>query len=288
LAGFLEVSLTVPPESEELIVYYITDFVTSGFAIENGGDFTIIKFYLPHDQVASRSLSRLTDLLRSKGLLGDLSVEEAVKVHSIAEIDWVRTYRQQFKPVEVGRVVVRPSWDETRYDDRIEIVIDPQMAFGTGHHETTKLCIEQLLELVTRGDRVLDVGVGSGILAILAAKLGAAECLGVDIDPTAVENAAENARLNRVDNIVSVLEGSTDKIERQNCYDIVVCNLVYPDIMDLHDDLVAASRPGAILILSGILYSQKRDYLEFLQSKGSGDIRVSQLEEWVCCLVIRS
>ncbi len=139
--------------------------------------------------------------------------------------DWQNGWRKYYHPLEIGkRLAVVPSWQQ--YDtDRVKLILDPGLAFGTGGHETTSLCMEALDERVTGGERVLDIGTGSGILAIAALKLGAAVAEGVDIDPVAVRTAGENAALNGVQDKLTVLVGDlSDKASGQ--YDIITANIV--------------------------------------------------------------
>ena len=201
---------------------------------------------------------------------------------------------KKFHPIEIGDVVVRAAWSDEEFPDKIIINIEPRMAFGTGRHETTKLCIEAVRRSVKTGDRVLDVGSGSGILSILAAKLGAVEVFGLDIDTAAVDNARENAAMNNVDITFEI--GSvglkSPKYPRKSPslshlhYDVVVANLNRDCIVDLFDDLVRATRPGGVLILSGITRDQVDEMSGFFEGKGYADFEIATMGEWVCYVMV--
>ncbi len=194
--------------------------------------------------------------------------------------DWTEAWRASFQPLRIGeRVLIRPSWsaaDATaRRSGDIEIVLDPGMAFGTGLHPTTQLCVQAMLDYVQPGDRVLDVGCGSGILSILAAKLGATAVMGVDTDAEAVRVSEENARLNAVGDHVRFAHGSFEQAERR--YDLVVANILAPVIARLLADGLAER--GCRFIFSGILDAQMAEVqvacdqtnLRVLEMRHSGD-----------------
>ncbi|RMG67204.1 MAG: 50S ribosomal protein L11 methyltransferase [Nitrospirae bacterium] len=177
-------------------------------------------------------------------------------------------------------VVVAP-WHKYS-GDRIKIIIEPGMAFGTGHHGTTRMCLEEIEELARRGCRsLLDVGTGTGILAIAARKLGFTEVVGVDIDPEAVTIAVENARINGVEEVrffckpVREVEGS---------FDLIAANLTAQTIKDLMDDMLRHLKGDGFLILSGILSEQKEEIEELLRQRGISCLKVRELEGWLTFL----
>jgi ribosomal protein L11 methyltransferase len=173
------------------------------------------------------------------------------------DTDWLEAYRKSLRPVKIGRVIVNPGWDLSLEptSDAIVIDLEPGLAFGTGQHETTRLAIEALQRLELRGERVLDVGAGSGILGIVAAKLGA-QVVGVDNDPSTVGVARENAAKNNVQ--AEFLEGVLEAVLARGPFDVLVCNL----FAELHDALMnqyrAALEDGGQLILTGILAGTER------------------------------
>ena len=176
----------------------------------------------------------------------------------IAEQNWVQLTQAQFEPIQVSdRLWIVPSWHEAPDPEAIVLVLDPGMAFGTGSHPTTRLCLEWLERSVTPNVSLLDYGCGSGILAIAAARLGAGNVLGVDIDPQAVSAAADNAERNQVS---ARFEDSTKDIRGQ--FDIVVANILSNPLKALAPAICSHVRPGGKLALSGILAEQAEELIE--------------------------
>jgi ribosomal protein L11 methyltransferase len=170
----------------------------------------------------------------------------------VPDQDWVRLTQSQFEPIPIGeRLLITPSWHESPADGRIAIVLDPGLAFGTGSHPTTRLCLEWLERGVRPGDSVIDYGCGSGILAIAAARLGAGRVVGIDIDPQALTSTRDNARANGVE--VEV-RASTDP--RPEPADLVVANILSSPLKVLAPVLADLVRPGGALVLSGVLARQ--------------------------------
>jgi len=183
--------------------------------------------------------------------------------------------------MEIGsRLAVVPSWQQ--YDtDRVKLILDPGLAFGTGGHETTSLCLEALDEQVRGGERVLDIGTGSGILAIAALKLGAASAEGVDIDPVAVRTAGENAALNGVQDKLTVLVGDlSDKAS--GTYDIITANIVANAILSLAPAVPGLMAEGATFIASGIIDSRKDEVIAGLEKAGLSIVEVKEKRGWEC------
>jgi ribosomal protein L11 methyltransferase len=277
-AGFIRVDVTVPAASEELV----TGFLARDIAAERGVEIddldgnVIIRFYLHDNDPVQPVIESLSDFLKQMG------VSPTVDCCSVAETDWVKKYQSEFGPVVLDDVVIRPEWSDERFPDKLEIIIEPRMAFGTGRHETTQLCLKSLLRELKRGDAVLDVGTGSGILAIAAAKRGASRVVAVDIDIAAVENARENVAKNGVAEVVKVEFGSIDSVRDCGSYNVVTGNLIKESIFELFDRLVGCAKPGGMVILSGILAEQTLEVNLFLASKGYRAPRISSKNEWVC------
>lgn len=205
-------------------------------------------------------------------------VEVELEYSVEANDDWVSKYQKSVTPVDIPPFYVHPTWDRPK-EGSVNIAIDPALAFGTGHHPTTASCLKAVSIAVKSGDKVLDVGCGSGILGIAALKLGA-EVDACDTDPVSVENSKENAELNSVA-FGALWEGSVN--QRQVVYDVVIANIVADVLTMISYDLKAALKPGGILILSGILdkYEDK-----VLKAFGSMELkeRIVQ-DEWVTLLV---
>ena len=188
------------------------------------------------------------------------AIEYKIDLSNVKEDDWLNNWRKFFKPMPIGdRLLINPSWyTDTDPEGRAVLNIDPGLAFGTGKHETTRLCLETLERYIKGGEKVLDVGCGSGILGIAAVLLGAQSAFGVDIDTTAVKTANENAVLNHVDQQFSAIAGDlVDKV--QGKYDIIVANIVADAIIALSASVKAFMKPDSVYIVSGIIDTRADD-----------------------------
>ena len=199
----------------------------------------------------------------------------------VEQEDWQNAWKKYYHAMDIGeRLAIVPGWEDYR-TDRIRIVMDPGMAFGTGTHETTSLCLETLDSLVKGGERVLDIGTGSGILAIAALKLGADSAEGVDIDPVAVRTAGENAALNGVADKLTVLVGDlSDKASGK--YDIITANIVANAILSLAPAVPGLMAEGATFIASGIIDSRKDEVIAALEAAGLTVQEVKEKRGWEC------
>lgn len=208
----------------------------------------LVHIYLEPGVSPAEAVAFLSERYKSEG------IEHSIELLDCAEEDWRNNWKKYFNPIEVGsRLLIRPSWrDDYDAGDRKVLNIDPGLAFGTGGHETTRLCLEMCEKYLKRGDKVLDVGCGSGILGIATLLLGADSAVGVDIDETAVRTAKENAEINGVSNRFSAICGSfTDKVEGK--YDIVLANIVADAIMFLSEGINDFMKDNAVYIMSGII-----------------------------------
>jgi len=258
-----------------------------GVAVElplepRGGTDHTVKAYLPDDADAFARVSDVRDALGHLQAFGLGPVGE-VAVRRIEDEDWLEAWKAQFVPLRVGAFVVRPSWSEPR-EGGIEIVLDPGMAFGTGLHPTTQQCLEALSTIALDGRSVLDVGTGSGILAIAAAKRGASPVVAVDTDRVACEAARENAVRNAV--AIPVGEGSAADVPGR--FDVVVANIVSPVLQRVAADLGARLAPGGMLVVAGISLPSERDTREALARAGLGTtIDRTVRDDWVALALRR-
>ena len=240
-------------------------------------DVVIVHMYLAPDENPAEVLP----LFRQR--LDDAGVEYTLNTEGVEQEDWQNAWKQYYHAMDIGRrLAIVPGWEE--YDtDRTVITMDPGMAFGTGTHETTSLCLETLDELVQGGERMLDIGTGSGILAIAALKLGAKEAEGVDIDPMCVRTAGENAQRNGVAERLTVLVGDlSDKAS--GVYDIITANIVAAAILSLAPAVPALMAPGAKFIASGIIDERRDEVLNGLKAAGLRPVQVKEKRGWVCII----
>ncbi|MFN8449463.1 MAG: 50S ribosomal protein L11 methyltransferase [Anaerolineae bacterium] len=181
----------------------------------------------------------------------------------VEETDWAEAWKVHYHPLRIGRrLLIRPLWTEVELQPGdVEIALDPGMAFGTGTHPTTQLCLEAVEDLIVPGAKALDLGCGSGILAIAAAKLGAAHVLALDIDPVAVESARQNAEQNGAADKITVQEGSLESvITSARRFDLLLCNILARIIIQMCGQRLGdVVRPGGLAIFSGIIEEQAAD-----------------------------
>ena len=245
--------------------------------LEKDRSTVIVHLYLAPDENPAEVLELLHTRLAASELAYKLDAA------GVEQEDWETGWKAYYHALTLGeRLAIVPSWEE--FDtDRVVIRLDPGMAFGTGTHETTALCLTVLDELVKGGERMLDIGTGSGILAIAALKLGAREADGIDIDPMCVRTAGENAELNGVNEHFRVLIGDlSDKAEGQ--YDLVTANIVANAILHLAPAVPALMAPGATFIASGIIDTRRDEVTAGLAAAGLTVTRVLEDNGWVAIL----
>ncbi len=204
-----------------------------------------------------------------------------IKGHRVKEEDWANAWKAYFKPTRIGKhFLIKPTWEEIipLPDDEV-LELDPGMAFGTGTHATTTLCLEALEEIVRPGQKVYDLGTGSGILAIAAAKLGA-EVAGVDLDEVAVRVARANVTLNDVESQVTIYRGDLGTV-LQGQAQIVVANIIADVILDLIPDLPRILQPGGDFLASGIILGRSKDVEKGLEEAGMEIIARKEEGSWV-------
>ncbi len=242
--------------------------------------------YLPVDDRLEGTLLALRNSLASLVDAGFPEVVPEITVRFVEEADWANAWKQYFKPQRIGRrLVVKPTWEAwDAAPDDVVIEIDPGMAFGTGLHATTRLCLRALEDAVVPGVSVADVGTGSGILAAAAARLGAARVAAVDIDPLAVRIARENVALNHTESIVHVAESD---VPPPGTFDIVVANILADVIIGMAPALRDALRPHGTLIASGIIDTRAEDVRQGLIEVGLTIQETPTEGEWAAIIAQR-
>jgi ribosomal protein L11 methyltransferase len=301
--SWLEVSLIVDGEMAEAVADVLARFAPSGVVTESGVKYVdagdpgtpsgpvSVRAYLPVDEKIEETRQKLEEALWYLGRIQPLPTPVFTP---IADQNWMEAWKEHYQPIPIGeRLIIVPAWLESPQPDRIPIKIDPGMAFGTGTHPTTQLCLElaetYFAELPSTADRplsVIDVGCGSGILSIAALKLGADLALGVDIDPASVTNSRQNAANNGIGDGLLLGQGSVDEVKAGN-FDfsqapLVLANILAPILIRLLEaglaDLVL---PGGTLILSGILQEQEENVRSAAQARGLEENGRAQLGDWV-------
>ena len=229
------------------------------------------------EEVASNLKESIENLLEFDIPIGLNEVSQK----AIYASDWENEWKKYFKPFRLGnRIVIKPSWEtfETKEDDLV-IEIDPGNAFGSGTHETTSMCIEMIEKYMKPSDTVIDVGCGSGILAIAAGKLGAKEIIAVDIDENAVNTARENLRLNGLSERSDVRHGDLIKVVPEKA-ELVVANIIADIIVRLSDDVESIMKPDALFVSSGLILDKVDWVIEELKKRQFEIVEVMKKGEW--------
>ncbi|MBP3591760.1 MAG: 50S ribosomal protein L11 methyltransferase [Clostridia bacterium] len=246
-------------------------------------DKVAVSIFVPEEKPIAEFRAFLQDRFRTLGL------SVSIEAEGVSEDDWAENWKKYYKPISLGRVTIVPAWEsyEAKADEVI-VRMDPGMAFGTGTHETTRLVMRILQDVIVGGERVLDVGTGSGILSICASKLGAKEIFAYDIDPVAVRVAKENALADGCDNITVGVSDLLAGVDRTAPYGVCVANIVADIILRMLPDIGALLAPGAPLILSGIIAPRKEDVIAAAAQHGFLVEREEQENDWVALLVRRA
>ncbi len=290
-AEWLEVSVEVDRESAEAVAELLSRYVHQGVVIESGPDGwevdpVVVRGYLTQGDDLWHRRKKIEEGLWHLGQIR--SIPDPL-FQTVKEQDWAEAWKRNLKVLRVGNhIVIRPSWLD--YDAQLaDIVInlDPGMAFGTGLHPTTQMCLCALEHVVRQGMAVLDLGTGSGILAIAAAKLGAGHVLALDSDQQAVRVARGNAIDNAVSERVRVAQGSL--VDAPGTYDVVVVNILARVITEMVEEgLVARLRPGGVLITAGITTDQASDVVAVLERGELELVGREQRGDWVSLLAQRA
>jgi ribosomal protein L11 methyltransferase len=273
------VTLAVLREAEETASALLFEFGSTGIVtIEETGDTVKLGAYFDGGADTNHIKNGVEEGLKRAGRR-DAIIN--LSITAIAEQDWMQKWKEGFEAVEIGeRLIIAPSWKlPNEANGRVVIQIDPGMAFGTGTHETTRLCLEAI-ERCWRGGKLLDVGTGTGILAIAAAALApGSRVVAIDIDPQAVEVARDNAAINGVSDSIEVLESQPLELAGRG-FDVVVANLTAEVIIDLMGDLAACVSTQGLMILSGILSELAGDVERSLIASSLEVIERREAGEW--------
>lgn len=250
--------------------------------LEHKGEVAVVKAYFSEEDNIEEVLKYVNEKMKE---IKDLGIDTGVgKVESekMYEEDWANNWKKYYKPTKVGeRIIVKPIWEEYEpKEDELVLELDPGMAFGTGTHETTRMCIQALDKYVKEDSTVFDVGCGSGILAIAAAKLGAKMAIGVDLDPVAVESAKENVGFNNLNNIQILYGNLVEVIDGKA--DIVVANIIAEVICILTEDVKRVLNESGYFITSGIIHDRVDMVTKKLEETGFEVVEINKDGEWNC------
>jgi ribosomal protein L11 methyltransferase len=289
---WIEVSIVVDGELAEAVADVLGRFVSNGVVVESGVKYNDeedegtpfgpvrVFGYLPFEENIDQKRRQLEEAFWHLNMIQALP---PVTFKPIVEEDWMAAWKQHYQPIPIGkRLLVLPAWLENPFPDRIPIKIDPSMAFGTGTHPSTQLCLDLIETYLTPGQPVVDVGCGSGILSIAALKLGASTALAVDIDAQAVRSTRENAERNDITDELVTEIGSVEVAARSAKAPLVLANILAPVIIRLLDaglgDLASA---GGVLVLAGILDHQANDVVAAAAAHGLVELERRQILDWV-------
>ena len=246
-----------------------------------------VTFYLPADETGFAQMGEvrlaLEDLKARRSDCGTL----LLSLENLRDEDWENNWKQYYKPMEIGqRLLVIPQWEQVDPGQRVPLILDPGLTFGTGSHATTRLCLTALEKTVAQGDRVLDLGCGSGILSIAALRLGASQALAVDIDDKCLDVAYENAALNGIGKdrytvrVGDVLSDGSLRRELEGSYDIVVANIVADVIIALAPLVPSMLRPGGTFLGSGIIDDRAEEVRAALEAAGWTVLETQSADGW--------
>lgn len=272
---FLDIHIAVPPDEHirELLPSAFSDFPFEGFIEDERGIHCFIK--------KDAWNGSIEPLIREFAELYNLPFIEYLGTTEIAHRNWNEEWEQTIQPINVSdRFIITPSWHPVSGTHKTVIIIDPKMTFGTGYHETTRLMMRLMEQYIHSGAFVLDVGTGTGILAIGAATLGAGHVIGVDIDEWSLENGIENAQKNNVREKIEIRIGSLETVPEQN-FDIILANIIRNTILELIDAMLAKLSPNGTILLSGLLIADRDVIEQSLNERNYTVLSVLQENEWI-------
>ena len=279
---WLELSVSAPAEFADPLSYVFHRHGHGGVVIENNVGYSpdegeaplapqvvIVRTFLPMDATA---LERRAHIDLAVRLIAEVAPVSVLRECEVDQKEWEEAWKSYFDILHVGRrIVICPSWREYEpCEGEVVVLLDPGMAFGTGHHPTTRMCLEILERLMGPGMNVLDVGCGSAILSIAAARLGATSVLGIELDSIAAKVAKANVAENHLSQAIQVAHGTFPRVDvTAELWDIVVANISFNALYEFSSSLVAAARPGGLIITSGILKERQSEVAGFMAKVGA-------------------
>lgn len=283
---YRELRLEVPRPHADAVCDFIIQYITGGLVLdeEEHSDVTGITFYVPtHEEKGLHTqLAQFVSSLEGMSSFG----EENITSRVVQGSEWEEAYRKSVTPVIVGDdIIVIPPWTEPMSAYTHQIIIEPKMAFGTGRHETTRSCLAVIRSRFQSGSRFLDLGCGSGILSILAAQMGASYIKAIDYDLTAIDNCRENFAVNGITVPNDVIFGSIEKTSGDASYDFVCSNIIKTTILDMLPRLKTLTKPGGLLVMSGLLNQDEADISSALSAFGLTEFTIMRDGDWLTYMV---
>ena len=267
----IALKIHVADELQEFLIAELSDLDFEVFEQENG----FLNAYIPAPRWTDVKRDHIEQWLRSHGLM--VPVEE----NEVTSQNWNKQWEETIQPLAIGPFLVKPTWAAlpAEHADKILLEIDPKMSFGTGYHESTRLALRFLPDLVKKGDVVLDAGCGTGILAIAAIKLGAAQAIAFDVDPWAQANAVENLYLNNVTGAVAFRKGDVSVVPETH-FDLILANINRSVLLDLLPAFATKLKPDGHLVLAGLLVENRNAMLDAAARHRLAFVREAEEGEW--------
>lgn len=272
---YLQLKISTDQQVNDLIVGFLSDVGAEGFVEESNG---LSCYFADRKWNPSfrTDVNEFLNNLKKQGKIKSFTIE----VSEIRNQDWNRQWEETVVPVEVTKnVAIKPSWKEYEGNAKIVIEIDPKMSFGTGHHETTRMMIRLLEKFVRGNEKVLDIGTGSGVLAIAAIKLGAKSCVAIDNDEWSIVNARENIKKNGAESQIELEKGDLTSAPNSE-FDIVVANLNRNTLLYIRNEIYCRCASGGLLLLTGVLTLDEEDVIGSYVEKGFSLVETIREAEW--------
>jgi ribosomal protein L11 methyltransferase len=272
---YFQLKISTDNEVNDLIVGFLSDVGAEGFVEESKG----LSCYFAEGKwkpSLEKDIAKFLERLKDEGKIGRFTVDVTI----IQNQDWNMQWEESIVPIEVTKnVAIKPSWKEYNGTAKIVIEIDPKMSFGTGHHETTRMMVRLLEKFVKGGEKILDIGTGTGVLAIAAVKLGAGSCTAIDNDGWSIENARENIEKNNASDKINLVSGEITFAE-QSEFDIVVANLNRNTLLYIKTEIYKRCREGGILLVAGILTLDEENVVDSYRQIGFERVDVIHEADW--------
>ncbi len=285
---YIEARIELPRMVADVVCDYIVENISSGLVLEEeeGSEFLGIIFYVRTD--AETEYRPVLEAYLKRFIGDGIDQLPEIRERVIRDVEWEENYKQSVRPLLLASDVgVRPPWAEPVDGAVYDLILEPRMAFGTGTHETTRSCLKAIRETFEPGQRFLDLGCGSGILSLLAAKMGASYIKAIDYDLTAVDNCKENLAVNGVTTPCDVLFGSIEKVQGDDPYDFACVNIIKATILPILARLKGSVRPGGTLVLSGLLAREQDEICEQLHELDLVNYVIVPDNEWVTFVITR-